>query len=431
MTQMEAARAGETTPDMAEVARLEGLPVEVVRARTAEGTIALSHNLHHAGRRPVGIGLGLSTKVNANIGASSDIHGVEEELAKLEVALEAGADTIMDLSTGGNLKEIRRDMLRRCPVPLGTVPIYEAAIRASRGRKGIEEMDPELLFEVIEEQAEEGVDFMTLHCGITLKSIERFRRATRIADVVSRGGSFHFAWMVKQGRENPLYEQFDRLLDIARKHDVTLSLGDALRPGATADATDRIQLEELLTLGELVERSRAAGVQVWVEGPGHVTLDEIAANVAIQKKVCKGAPFYVLGPLVTDIGAGHDHITGAIGGAVAAAAGVDYLCYVTPAEHVALPDAQDVREGVIAFKIAAHAGDLVKGVPGARERDRQMSMARKLLDWERQFELALDPKGAREKFERRASATTACSMCGEFCAMDISTQAVGGKVIAY
>ena len=326
----------------------------------------------------------------------------------------------MDLSTGPNLKECRGAILENSPVPVGTVPIYEAAVRAQEQHGAVVKMSVEDIFKVIEEQAQEGVDFMTVHCGVTLTALERLQKEGRVMGIVSRGGAILAGWMLFHGRENPLYQEFDRLLHIARKFDVTLSLGDGLRPGALADATDRAQIQELILLGELVERAWKAGVQVMVEGPGHVPLNQIEANIRLQKRICHGAPFYVLGPLVTDVAAGYDHIAAAIGGALAAACGADFLCYVTPAEHLGLPRKEDVREGVIAARIAAHAADLAKGIRGAWERDEAMSRARQELDWERQVELSLDPRKARQyREELNLPEATTCSMCGEFCALKL------------
>ena len=370
---------------------------------------------------------GAATKVNANIGTSSDFGSIDTELEKLRVAMAAGADTVMDLSTGGDIPAVRRAIIAAAACPIGTVPIYQAGIEAIARHGAIVKMTEEDVFAAVEDNARDGVDFITVHCGVTRSAIERLKRQGRVTDVVSRGGAFTVGWMLHNDRENPLYEYYDRLLEIALEYDVTLSLGDGMRPGCLADATDRTQVEELLTLGELVERAREAGVQVMVEGPGHIPLDQIETNVRLEKSICKGAPFYVLGPLVTDIAAGYDHITGAIGGAIAAMAGADFLCYVTPSEHLAIPDINDVREGVIASRIAAHAADIVKGVPGAAERDRQMSLARKNLDWRAQAALSLDP----DKFDRvhaaRATSGSACSMCGQYCAMDLVGRYLGAK----
>jgi phosphomethylpyrimidine synthase len=427
MTQLEIAKQGKISPRMQAVAQFEGLDAEFIRQGVARGTIVIPANINHSNLIAGGVGAGLSTKVNANIGTSSDFGDVSTELEKVRVALAAGADTIMDLSTGGDIPAIRRAIIAACPRPIGTVPIYQAGVEAIKKHSAIVKMKADDLFAAIEDNALDGTDFVTVHCGITLSAIARLKQQGRVTDVVSRGGAFMVGWMLYNERENPLYEQYDRLLDIAREYDVTLSLGDGMRPGSLADATDRTQIEELLTLGELVQRAQEAGVQVMVEGPGHVPLDQIETNVRLQKAICKGAPFYVLGPLVTDIAAGHDHITGAIGGAIAAMAGADFLCYVTPSEHLAIPDVDDVREGVIASRIAAHAADIVKGVKGAAERDRAMAMARKRLDWAEQCRLSLDP----ERFEavRRARTTsgTACSMCGQYCAMELVGKYLGVK----
>lgn len=425
MTQLEAAKKGIITPQMRAVAEAEGLEAEFIREGVAKGTIVIPANINHAKLVPCGIGQGLRTKVNANIGTSPDYGDIDSELEKLRVAIEAGADTVMDLSTGGDISAIRRAIIAASTVPIGTVPIYQAGIEAIERYGAIVKMTADDLFAVIEEHARDGVDFATVHCGVTQSAIARLRQQGRVADVVSRGGAFLIAWILYNERENPLYEHYDRLLELAREFDLTLSLGDGLRPGSLADATDRAQIEELLTIGELVQRAQEAGVQAMVEGPGHLPLNQIEANVQLEKSICKGAPFYVLGPLVTDIGAGYDHITGAIGGAIAAAAGTDFLCYVTPSEHLSLPDPEDVRQGVIASRLAAHAGDIVKGVKGAAEWDRKMSMARKRFDWEEQARLSLDPERARQVHCRHASASSACSMCGKYCAMELVEKYLG------
>ena len=411
------------------VAAAEGIPVEILAGLVARGLVVIPFNPNHSPARPAGIGKGLRTKVNVNLGTSRDFPLLADELRKVKISLKYGADALMDLSTGGDLRKIRRRILDRTPVPLGTVPIYQAAVKAIDRGATIVDMTEDDLFEAIESQAREGVDFMTVHCGLTLKAIDRLKQQGRVADVVSRGGAFHLAWMLHNGKENPFYARFDRLLEIARRFDVTLSLGDGLRPGSILDATDRPQIEELLTLGELVQRAREAGVQVMVEGPGHVPLDQVEMNVRLEKRVCHGAPFYVLGPLVTDIAPGYDHIVSAIGGAIAAAAGADFLCYVTPAEHLGLPTEDDVREGLIASRIAAHAADIVKGVPGALERDLELARARKRLDWETQRRLAIDPAKFAAVRKRRKSKSKACSMCGDFCAMRIVGEFLdsGGK----
>ncbi len=429
MTQLEIARKGDISPQMEVVARAEGLEVELIKQRVAAGTVAIPANVRHFNLVPCGIGEGLSTKVNANIGTSSDFGDINTELEKLRVAINAGADTVMDLSTGGDIPAIRRAILAASTCSIGTVPIYQAGIGAIEKHGAIVKMSVDDIFTAFEDNARDGVDFITVHCGVTQAAIARLKKQGRVTDIVSRGGAFMVGWMLHNDRENPLYEEFDRLLDIALEYDVALSLGDGMRPGSLADATDRPQVEELVTLGELVQRAQDAGVQVMVEGPGHIPLDQIETNVRLQKALCKGAPFYVLGPLVTDIAAGYDHITSAIGGAIAAMHGADFLCYVTPSEHLAIPDVNDVREGVIASRIAAHAADIVKGIKGARERDRQMSLARKHLDWEEQARLSLDPEKFRRVHHQRATAGSACSMCGQYCAMDLVAQYLGIKAV--
>ena len=419
MTQLEIARAGNISLEMKIVAEQECVDAEFIREGVAAGTIVIPMNVNRKMAKPCGIGAGLRTKVNANIGTSADFPNVDDEIEKLRIAIEAGADAVMDLSTGGDLAAIRKAILGNCTVPFGTVPIYESVVKAA-DEGSVIDMSEDDLFRVIERNAEDGVDFITVHCGITQESIRRLQEQGRIADVVSRGGAFLVCWMLGNDRENLLYARFDDLLDICRKHDVTLSLGDGMRPGCLADATDRPQIQELIILGELVDRARKAGVQAMVEGPGHVPMNQIIANVQIQKTLCKGAPFYVLGPLVTDIAPGYDHITSAIGGAIAAAAGVDFLCYVTPSEHLGLPGPDEVREGVIAGRIAAHAGDIAKGVKGAMEWDREMSIARKSLNWDRQGELAIDPnKFNKYRTERATCSDKVCSMCSKYCAMKV------------
>jgi phosphomethylpyrimidine synthase len=429
MTQLEIARKGKISPQMEAVARVEGLDAETVRQGIAAGTIVVPANVNHRNLAPCGVGAGLATKVNANIGTSSDFGDVSTELEKLDMALAAGADTVMDLSTGGDIPAIRRAIIAASPRPIGTVPIYQAGIEAIEKRGAIVKMTAEDIFNAIGDNARDGTDFITVHCGVTQAAIARLKQQGRVTDVVSRGGAFLVGWILHNECENPLYEQYDRLLDIAREHDVTLSLGDGMRPGSLADATDRTQIEELITLGELVQRAQEAGVQVMVEGPGHIPLDQIETNVRLQKAVCKGAPFYVLGPLVTDIAAGYDHITSAIGGAMAAMYGADFLCYVTPSEHLAIPDVNDVREGVIASRIAAHAADIVKGVKGAAERDRAIAVARKRLDWAEQARLSLDPVRFEAVRKVRSSSGTACSMCGQYCAMDLVAKYLGVKAV--
>jgi len=419
MTQLELARKGIASPQVKHIAEIEGVGIDFVLQGLVNGTIAVPANANHANLLPCGVGKGLRTKVNANIGTSPDFCDIDIELRKLQAAVDAGSDTVMDLSTGGDISGIRRAIITSSPLPVGTVPIYQVGIEAIERHGAIVDMTVDDIFDVIEEQAQDGVDFMTVHCGVTQASVARLKNQGRRTDIVSRGGAFLTGWMLHNEGENPLYQYYDRLLDLARKYDFTLSLGDSLRPGCLADATDRAQVEELIIIGELVDRAREAEVQTIVEGPGHLPLDQVATNVQLEKSLCHEAPFYVLGPLVTDIGAGYDHITGAIGGAIAAAAGADFLCYVTPTEHLSLPDAQDVKEGVIASRIAAHAGDIIKGVKGARDWDEEMSKARKALDWEAQARLSLDPELSRQIHGRIPSAGATCSMCGEYCAMAI------------
>ena len=422
-TQMQLAREGKITEAMQIVAKDEHLEAETIRERVARGTIAICANVNHTSLIPRGVGEGLRTKVNANIGTSSTFPDIEPELKKLDEAVKCGADAVMDLSTGDNIDVSRRAIIEHSPIIVGTVPIYQATVRAIKEHGAVVEMTDDDILQTIEQQAKDGADFMTLHCGVTMEAINRMRTQGREMDVVSRGGSFLTGWMLHNERENPLYERYDDLLDICEKYDVTISLGDGLRPGCLADATDRAQIQELITLGELVDRAWKRGVQVLVEGPGHVPYDQIAANMKLQKRLCRNAPFYVLGPLVTDIAPGYDHITAAIGGTLAAASGADFLCYVTPAEHLALPTIEDVHAGVITSRIAAHAADVVKGVPGAKEWDLRMAKARKQLDWEEQLSLAIDPEFARAKRgARNKEGEEACSMCGDYCAVKIISQ---------
>jgi phosphomethylpyrimidine synthase len=419
-TQMQLAREGKITDEMKQVAADEQIDVEVIRERVAKGTIAIPANINHKGLKARGVGEGLRIKVNANIGTSSTYPDIDPEILKLDEAVKCGADAVMDLSTGSNIDVSRKTIIDHSPIMVGTVPLYQATVRAIREHGAVVEMTEEDILGTIEKQARDGADFMTLHCGVTRSAIERMRRQGRIMDIVSRGGSFIAGWMLHNEMENPLYEHYDEILDICEKYDVTISLGDGMRPGCTADATDRGQLTELITLGELVDRAWKRGVQVMVEGPGHVPYDQIAANMTLEKRICRNAPFYVLGPLVTDIAPGYDHITAAIGGTLAAVSGADFLCYVTPAEHLALPTIEDVHTGVMTSRIAAHAADLVRNVPGAREWDRKMAEARKVLDWDAQMELAIDPELAREKRGARNKAgEEACSMCGDYCAVKI------------
>jgi len=418
MTQLEKARSGTVTPEMRTVAEREQVDVTWLMNQVAKGRVVIPANRRHERLVPCGIGEGLFIKVNSNIGTSSDRAIIDEEMEKLRVSVEAGADTVMDLSTGGDIDVCRKNILKESIIPVGTVPIYQAVVETVEEKGGLIHLTVDKIFDVIERQAENGVDFITVHCGLTRDALEMLKKQGRITDIVSRGGAFLTTWMLHHDRENPLYENYERLLSIAKKYDVTLSLGDGLRPGCLADATDRAQIHELMTLGHLTQLAWEEDVQVMIEGPGHVPLDQIEANIILQKKLCHHAPFYVLGPLVTDIAAGYDHVACAIGGAVAGAAGADFLCYVTPAEHLCLPDVNDVREGVVVTKIAAHAADIARGHKLAMERDRQMSRARKNLDWETQMKLAIDPEKARRYRDQNPPAEDdVCTMCGKYCAI--------------
>ncbi|HNT29224.1 MAG TPA: phosphomethylpyrimidine synthase ThiC, partial [bacterium] len=401
MTQLEAARAGKITEEMRHAAQVERMDAEEMRRRIAAGRVVICRNTVHD-IAPLAIGEGCRVKVNANIGTSEDVNSLEEELEKARIAVRYGADAVMDLSTGGDLELTRKKIMAAAPVAIGTVPIYQAIVQVVRELgKSFAEMTPDEIFGAIDRQVGSGVDFITVHCGVNRHLLDGLKDRPRLMGIVSRGGSITARWMAHNNAENPLYDRFDDLLEIAHAHDCVLSLGDGLRPGALADATDHAQIEELITLGQLTERARAKGVQVMIEGPGHVPLQQVAANMQMQKALCSGAPFYVLGPLVTDVAPGYDHITSAIGGALAAMSGADFLCYVTPAEHLSLPTVDDVKEGVIASRIAAHAADIAKGWPGAADWDREMSCARRKLDWKRQEELALDPEKVRRYRDRR------------------------------
>jgi phosphomethylpyrimidine synthase len=426
MTQLEYARRGVITEKMQAAAISEGVSPEFIRDGLAAGNIVICHNIKHDNGIPLPVGAGLRTKINANIGSSSDDTDMLKELDKARTAVKYGADAIMDLSTGGPVDQIRRAIIAETNACVGSVPLYQAAIDAVRvKKKAIVDMTVDDIFAGIVKHAEDGVDFITVHCGVTRAAMARMKNETRLMDVVSRGGAFTIEWMHYNNQENPLFEHFDRLLEIAREYDMTLSLGDGFRPGCLADATDRAQIQELIILGELTQRAQESGIQVMIEGPGHVPLQQIQANILLQKRLCHGAPFYVLGPLVTDIAPGYDHITCAIGGAIAAAAGADFLCYVTPSEHLRLPDVQDVRDGVIASRIAAHAADIAKGVKGAMAKDIEMAKCRKKLDWEGQFALALDPDKARKlRADSPVSDHGACTMCGEFCAYKVMDDAM-------
>lgn len=428
-TQMDAARRGVVTPQIAAVAEDEGMDVQRLMRLVAEGRVCIPANRRHARLRPTGIGSALRTKINVNLGVSRDCRDYDVEMRKVQSAVELGADAIMDLSSHGDTRPFRRKLVDECPAMVGTVPVYDAVIHY---RRDLATLTADDFVDVVRLHAEDGVDFVTLHCGITRKTVEQIRSGARKMNIVSRGGSLVFAWMSMTGEENPFYSRYDEILDICARHDVTVSLGDACRPGCLADATDGVQIEELVRLGELTRRAWEKNVQVMVEGPGHVPLDQVAANMKVQQTICHGAPFYVLGPLVTDIAPGYDHITAAIGGAVAAMSGAAFLCYVTPAEHLALPNVDDVRQGIIASKIAAHAADIAKGIPGARDRDDRMAEARRRLDWEAQFALALDPTAARSIRDSRlpeGDHSDTCSMCGKFCAVRSMNKALAGEMV--
>lgn len=427
ITQIDAARQGIITDAMKRVAEKERKTPEEIRARVAAGTIAIPANINHKNLDPEGVGTGLRTKVNVNLGISGDLIDPEVELEKVRVALELGAEGIMDLSNHGKTQEFRKQLLEMAPVMIGTVPMYDAI---GYLEKALISITPQDFLDVVRRHAEDGVDFVTIHAGMNRRVIESFKETGRLMNIVSRGGSLIFAWMEATGNENPFYEYYDDVLEILHKYDVTISIGDAMRPGCGYDATDAGQIAELIEIGKLTKRAWDAGVQVMVEGPGHMAIDEIAANMKLQKRLCHDAPFYVLGPLVTDIAPGYDHITAAIGGAVAASSGADFLCYVTPAEHLRLPDVSDVREGLVATKIAAHAADIAKGIPGARDRDNRMSDARRRFDWEEMFDLALDPVKPREYFESAPPTNEeSCTMCGKMCAVRTVNTIMDGLVI--
>lgn len=427
ITQIDAARQGIITDAMKRVAEKERKTPEEIRARVAAGTIAIPANINHKNLDPEGVGTGLRTKVNVNLGISGDLIDPEVELEKVRVALELGAEGIMDLSNHGKTQEFRKQLLEMAPVMIGTVPMYDAI---GYLEKALISITPQDFLDVVRCHAEDGVDFVTIHAGMNRRVIESFKETGRLMNIVSRGGSLIFAWMEATGNENPFYEYYDDVLEILHEYDVTISIGDAMRPGCGYDATDAGQIAELIEIGKLTKRAWDAGVQVMVEGPGHMAIDEIAANMKLQKRLCHDAPFYVLGPLVTDIAPGYDHITAAIGGAVAASSGADFLCYVTPAEHLRLPDVNDVREGLVATKIAAHAADIAKGIPGARDRDNRMSDARRRFDWEEMFDLALDPVKPREYFESAPPTNEeSCTMCGKMCAVRTVNTIMDGLVI--
>ena len=428
-TQMDAARKGIVTKEMEIVAKKENMSTEELMNLVARGQVAIPANVNHTCINPEGVGSMLRTKINVNLGVSRDCKDYDIEMKKVMSAVELGAEAIMDLSSHGNTQPFRQKLTRECPAMIGTVPVYDSVIHYQRDLATLTAQD---FIDVVRMHAQDGVDFVTVHCGITRKTIEQIKLHKRKMNIVSRGGSLVFAWMSMTGNENPFYEYYDQILDICEEYDVTVSLGDACRPGCLADAGDVCQIEELVRLGELTKRAWAHNVQVMVEGPGHVPLNQVAANMEIQKSICMGAPFYVLGPLVTDIAPGYDHITSAIGGAVAAMSGAAFLCYVTPAEHLALPNVDDVRQGIIASKIAAHAADIAKGVKGARDIDDRMADARRNLDWDAQFDCALDPKTAKEIRDSRAPEedhSDTCSMCGKFCAVRSMNKALAGEYI--
>ena len=428
-TQMEAARMGIVTPELEAVAKKENRSVEELLPLMASGKMVIPANVNHKSLDPNGVGSMLKTKINVNLGISRDCKDYDIEMKKVMRAVDLGAEAIMDLSSHGNTQPFRQKLCAECPAMIGTVPIYDSVIHYQRDLGTLTAQD---FIDVVRLHAQDGVDFVTLHCGITRKTIDQIKNGGRKMNIVSRGGSLVFAWMSMTGNENPFYEYYDEIVEICREYDVTISLGDACRPGCLADATDGCQIEELIMLGELTERAWKRDVQVMVEGPGHVPMDQIAANMKIQQTICKGAPFYVLGPLVTDIAPGYDHITAAIGGAIAAWQGAAFLCYVTPAEHLALPNVGDVHQGIIASKIAAHAADIAKGIPGARDQDDRMADARKVLDWDAQWLEALDPEVAKEIRKSRMPEedhADTCSMCGKFCAVRSMNKALAGEVI--
>ena len=424
-TQMDAARRGIVTPQMEAVAKEENISVDQIREYVAEGKVVIPANKNHKVLVPHGIGRMLKTKINVNLGTSRDCLDLDVEMAKVKSAVEMGAEAIMDLSSFGDTKVFRKKLIEECPAVLGTVPIYDAVVYYN---KALVDITAEEWIDVVRMHAQEGVDFMTIHCGINKNTAQRFLKNKRLTNIVSRGGSLIFAWMMATGNENPFYEFYDEILDICEKYDVTLSLGDACRPGSIADASDISQIEELIALGELTKRAWDMNVQVMIEGPGHMPLDQIAANMKIQQTICKDAPFYVLGPIVTDVAPGYDHITSAIGGAIAASCGAAFLCYVTPAEHLRLPTLEDMKEGIVASKIAAHAADIAKGVKGAAEWDHKMSTARKHLDWEEMFKLALDPEKARRyRVESAPEHEDTCTMCGKMCAVRNMNKVLNGE----
>lgn len=425
MTQLEYARKNKITPLMKIVASKEEVTARFISSGVKNGRIVIPSNNTRRIKNPCAIGTGLITKINANIGTSTDKFKIEDELKKLRVAVKYGADTVMDLSVGGDIRQVRKKILSASDVPIGTVPIYEIAVNAQEKRRDFLNFSISDILEVLEEQAKEGVDFFTIHSGVTKKSLSELKKHKRLLGIVSRGGAILASWISRNNKENPFYEYFDRILDIAYRYDVTLSLGDGLRPGSILDASDRAQFAELKILGELAKEARKKNVQVMIEGPGHVPLHLIRENILLEKKICRGAPFYVLGPLVTDVAAGYDHITASIGGAIAASYGADFLCYVTPSEHLRLPSLDDVREGVIASKIAAHAADISKGIPKALQWDIKMSLARKKRDWKSQIKLSIDPDKARSyRLSSKPVLSDVCTMCGEYCSIKMMESCV-------
>lgn len=428
-TQMEAAKKGIITPEMETVAKKEGIDPQKLCAQVACGEVAIPANIHHTSLSAEGIGAGLRTKINVNLGISGDCKDYDVEMKKVDMAIQFGAEAIMDLSNYGKTNTFRQQLIKKSPAMIGTVPMYDAIGYLD---KDLLEITAKDFLRVVEAHAKEGVDFVTIHAGINRRAVEAFRREGRVMNIVSRGGSLLFAWMEMTGNENPFFEYYDDLLQILREYDVTISLGDALRPGCIADSSDAGQIAELIELGNLTKRAWEQDVQVMVEGPGHMAMNEIAANMQMEKRICHNAPFYVLGPLVTDIAPGYDHITSAIGGAIAAANGADFLCYVTPAEHLRLPDVEDVREGIIASKIAAHAADIAKGIPHARDWDNKMSVARHHTDWDKMFELAIDGEKAKRYFESTPPADRhTCSMCGKMCAVRTTNMILEGKKVEF
>lgn len=426
-TQMDAARKGIVTKEMEAVAAKEQMGLKELMDYMAKGQIIIPCNKRHTCIEPNGIGSMLKTKINVNLGISRDWKDMDMEIEKVNNAVKMGAESIMDLSSYGDTRTFRKRLTQECPAIIGTVPIYDAVVYY---HKPLKEITSQEWLDIVRMHAEDGVDFMTIHCGINKETAGRFKRNKRLTNIVSRGGSIIFAWMEMTGQENPFYEHYDEILDICQEYDITMSLGDACRPGCLKDASDISQIEELITLGELTKRAWEKNVQVMVEGPGHMPLNQIAANMEIQKTICQGAPFYVLGPLVTDVASGYDHITAAIGGAIAATYGASFLCYVTPAEHLRLPNLDDVKEGIIASRIAAHAADIAKGIKGARDWDDQMSTARKKLDWEAMFDLSMDPEKARRyRAEAKPEKEDTCSMCGNFCAVKNMNRILDGEIV--